>query len=271
MIYFSIFLLSFIIGVIITIGLSIKNRYDKNYADIIIKRMETPNVTKKTILIIMLILIPIEVYLLSNLPEHFFKYVMLSAGLLLLSFTGYIYTYSKTGLLLGPVFIFLYTYYWNIFTFNMVAMIWAVGVILFLDIYLKWDNIKQITILFLIVDFVLVYVTKDMIDVAQKVMLYELPNMIIIPDGLLSAGLGLGDISLAGLLCLKISEEKKYNIRKTQIFTWTLCLFTYPLFLLMKLYFPGGAPATFMIVSAFIFSYLAVNAPEYIRKIGCLK
>ena len=267
MIHISILLLSFIIGIIITIGLLVQNRYNKNYTDIISNSMKMPYITKKTIVIFILVLIPIEVYILSNIQENFLQYIMLLSGFLLLSFTGYIYTHSKIGTMLGPAYVFLYLYYWNIYTFNIIAALLVIGVLLFLNLCLRWNNIKLIASLILIADFFLVYITKDMISFAQKVMLFELPNMIIIYTKIDSVFLGLGDILLAGLLCLKISEVKDYSMKKTKFLIWIMCLFTYPLFVCIKIFLASSAPATFVVVTAFTFSYVLINAPEYLQKI----
>jgi hypothetical protein len=86
MIYISLLLLSFIIGIIITIGLLVKNRYSKNYTEIISKSMKMPHITKKTIVIFILVLIPIEVYILSNIQENFLQYIMLFSGFFIVKF-----------------------------------------------------------------------------------------------------------------------------------------------------------------------------------------
>jgi len=95
------------------------------------------------------------------------------------------------------LFIAFYFYYWNLFTFNLFAIVFAIFVSVYLGSLFTWKTTAVFVVLLTIMDIVHVLITRYIVESAE-ILVWELrlPVVIIVPtfptEG--SIILGLGDI-----------------------------------------------------------------------------
>ena len=152
------------------------------------------------------------------------------------------------------LFIALYFYYWNLFTFNLFAIVFAVFVSVYLGILFTWKTTAVFVVLLTIMDIVHVLITGYIVETAAILVgELQLPVVIIVPtfpsEGLFIV-LGLGDIFLAGLLSIQTARKygKKFGLASiVAIATVFLVLNT-----VLLNYYPQAFPATILVISGWL-------------------
>ena len=241
--------LSIIIATIMTLALLLKDHYIKNFDEINKNSIKT--YSSKQIAIGVCLLLPVGLWLVINLHIHNLILLEISAGTSLISFTAYVLTKNKLALLSGIGYPLLYYYQWNMFTLNCVAMLIALGSILVVSRYIKPKQMLLICGLIVIYDFIMVYITTDMITAAHRIVDAQLPMYVYVQltpaKGLL---LGLGDVLFTGLLVTKITEWKNYDLRAGLRFIFAFCAMIIVSLIIAIQITPTGVPATIPIIIA---------------------
>lgn len=174
-------------------------------------------------------------------------------------FTYLIVSKWYLAFLVPTLFIILYfSPYWNLFTFNLFAIIFAIFVSVYLGSLFTWKTTAAFVVLITIMDIVQVFITRYMVESSEKLLELGLPVMIIIPtfptEGLV-IGLGLGDVFLAGLLGIQTAQKygKKFGLASiTAIAAVFLTLQT-----VLLNYYPQAFPATVLVISGWLISLAA--------------
>jgi hypothetical protein len=152
------------------------------------------------------------------------------------------------------LFIALYFYYWNLFTFNLFAIVFAIFVSVYLGSLFTWKTTAVFVVLLTIMDIVHVLITGYIVESAAILVgELQLPVVIIVPtfpsEGLFIV-LGLGDIFLAGLLSIQTARKygKKFGLASiVAIATVFLVLNT-----VLLNYYPQAFPATILVISGWL-------------------
>jgi len=162
---------------------------------------------------------------------------------------------------------FYFSPYWNLFTFNLFAILFAIFVSVYLGSLFTWKTTAAFVILITIMDIVQVLITGVMVESSEKLLELRLPVMIIIPtfptEG--SVILGLGDVFLAGLLGIQTTQKygKKFGLASiTAIAAVFLILQT-----VLLNYYPQAFPATILVISG----WLIVLTARYIYQSSLLR
>jgi len=149
--------------------------------------------------------------------------------------------------------------FWNLFTFNLFAIIFAIFVSVYLGSLFTWKITAVFVVLLTIMDIVHVLITGYIVQSAEKLVgELGLPVVIIVPtfpsQGFYTI-LGLGDIFLAGLLSVQTAQKygKKFALVSiTVIATVFLVLNT-----VLLNYYSEAFPATIMVISGWLISLAA--------------
>jgi len=106
--------------------------------------------------------------------------------------------------------------YWNIYSFNLFAIIFAVCISVYMGSLFTWKATAAFVALLTIMDIIQVLITGFMVASAEKALELGLPIGIILPtfpyEG--STFLGLGDVFLFGLLSIETTQKygKKFGL-----------------------------------------------------------
>ncbi|UCE15775.1 MAG: hypothetical protein JSV12_07905 [Candidatus Bathyarchaeota archaeon] len=186
----------------------------------------------------------------------------------------FLFTYlivSKWYLAVLPPALFIALYfssYWNLFTFNLFAILFAIFVSVYLGSLFTWKTTAAFVVLITVMDIVQVFITRYMVEASEKLVELGLPVMLIIPtfptEGSV-IGLGLGDVFLAGLLGIQTAKKhgKKFALASiTAIAAGFLILQT-----VLLNYYPQAFPATVLVISGWLISL----ATRYIYKSSLLR
>jgi presenilin-like A22 family membrane protease len=153
------------------------------------------------------------------------------------------------------LFIALYfSPYWNIYTFNLFAIMFAIGISIYMGSLFTWKTTAAFVALLTIVDVIQVLITRLMITSSEKALSLGLPVAIILPSFPFGGWtlLGLGDIFMFGLL--SIQTTKKYGKK----FGFASILLISLVFLLLQSillsYNVQSFPATVLVISGWLTS-----------------
>ena len=128
-------------------------------------------------------------------------------------------------------------------------MFMALGSILVVSRYINPKQMILICGLIIVYDFIMVYITTDMITAAHRIVDARLPMYVYVQltsaKGIL---LGLGDVLFSGLLVIKIAEWKNYDLRSGLRFIFAFCAITIVSLMIAIQITPGGVPATIPIM-----------------------
>lgn len=241
--------LGIIITTIMTLALLLKDQYIKNFDEI--NKNVVKSYSNKQIIIGVCLLLPMGLWLVINLQTQNLVLLEVGAGTSLISFTAYVITKNKLAIASGALYPLLYYYQWNIFTLNCIAMLIALGSILVVNRYINPKQMILICGLIIVYDFIMVYITTDMITAAHRIVEAKLPMYVYVQltleKGIL---LGLGDVLFAGLLVTKIAEWKNYDLRAGMNFVFAFCAIIITSLAIAIQITPGGVPATIPIMIA---------------------
>jgi len=166
---------------------------------------------KHTILLVAAIGTMVTVIL--SIPEHALLGIFLFAYTTILFFFTFLFVPKWYLAVVPPVlFILSFLYFWNIFLFNFFAIIFGIGISVYLGCLFKWKTTAAFAALLTIMDIIQVLITKDMVKSFNRVLELGLPAFIELPMfpsvGWFSR-LGLGDVFFFGLL--SIQTARKYG------------------------------------------------------------
>jgi hypothetical protein len=247
----NIAILSLIIGIILTICLFLRERFAANFKNIVNDNL-TINFDTRYVMVFALILIPAVVSIFKNLDKDILLYIYFMAGFLTIGPAGYILTGSKAALISGLMYPILYFNYWNTYTFDLIAVLLGVSLILLMSNIISWKVVKLFFALLLIMDITLVFITKGMVTLGNKILSQQIPILIHIPYGR-GISIGLGDIFILGLLGLLFTKEKGYKNNKSLKFMWMTTALLFIILYLVSSFLPERTyPATIFVGLSFI-------------------
>lgn len=245
-------ILSFVIGIILTICLFLRGRFTINFENMLKSNLKNAELDKKHVILYALLLFPATIYIINNLSSDAILYFYFFVGFLILGIGGYILTKSRAAILFGLIYPILFFNYWNIYTFNLIAVLFVVSVILLMSNIIPWNILKLFVVLVLIMDITLVFITRDMVVLGNKILSLQIPILILIPFGN-GVAIGLGDIFITGLLCLQFTKEKGYTKNLSLGFIWTTTALLFILLFMLTVYLPKRMyPATIFVALSFI-------------------
>ena len=241
--------LGIILVIVTTLSFLFKDRYIKNF-DYINKNV-VKSYSNKQIIIGVCLLLPMGLWLVINLQTLHLIIFEVAAGTMLIGFTAYVLTKNKLAIASGILYPLLYYYHWNNFTLNCIAMFMALGSILIVNRYINPKQMILICGLIIVYDFIMVYITTDMITAAHRIVETKLPMYVYVQltsaKGIL---LGLGDVLFSGLLLIKVAECKNYDLRSGLRFIFAFCAITIVSLMIAIKITPTGVPATIPIMIA---------------------
>ena len=241
--------LGFILAIVMTLSFLFKDRYTKNFDEI--NKNVVKSYSNKQIIVGVCLLLPMGLWLVINLQTLHLIIFEVAAGTVIIGFTSYVITRNALALLSGILYPLLYYYHWNNFTLNCIAMFVALGSILVVNRHINPKQMILICGLIVVYDFIMVYITTDMITAAHKIVDAQLPMYVYVQltsaKGIL---LGLGDVLFSGLLVTKIAEWKNYDLRAGLRFIFAFCTITIVSLIITIQITPGGVPATIPIMIA---------------------
>jgi len=247
----NIAILSLVIGIILTICLFLRGRFAANFKSIF-KESLNVKLENRYVILFALLLIPAVVYILKNLDKDVLLYIYFIAGFLILGPVGYILTRNKAVLLSGLIYPVLYFNYWNTYTFNLIAVLLAISLILLISNIISWSVLKLLFVLLMIMDIALVFITRDMVAFGHKILVLQIPILIHIPFGE-GVSIGLGDIFITGLLSLGFTKEKEFSYNRSLRFVWIIAALFFIILYLVNAYLPHQMyPATIFVGLSFI-------------------
>jgi len=171
---------------------------------------------------------------------------------------------------LTPVlFTVLYFRYWNLFTFNLFALVFAVFVSVYLGSLFTWKTTAAFVVLLTIMDVVHVLITGFIVESAERLVgELRLPVVIILPsfpsEGFLIT-LGLGDIFLAGLLSIQTAQKYGKKFALASIAAMAAAFLILQTVLLN--YYDQAFPATVLVISG----WLTALAARHLYQLSLLK
>ncbi|MEM2920718.1 MAG: hypothetical protein QXF26_00185 [Candidatus Bathyarchaeia archaeon] len=214
--------------------------------------------------------IGVMVSLVAAVPSQALVILFLSAySLLLFQFSYLMRPKWPTSVLMPVLFLVLYflfrdSVYWNPLILDVFAAIFAVLVSTFLGITFSWGAAVAFAVAITAVDIFQVLYTGYMVMAFEKTIGLDLPVALIVPvvplipesDPLYPAlpyafsGLGLGDLSLVGLLVTKTAEKYGRGLGLATALSMGISFF---IFETLAMNFGGGFyPATVFVVSGWI-------------------
>ncbi len=198
----------------------------------------------------------VMVTIMAFVPQQAIQILFLAAY----SFILFLFIYVAVekwyvAVLPSAAFVYLYLYWWNLVLLNIFAITFAILVSLYLGGLFSWKTVAVFAVLVTVMDVVQVFGTGYMGASAEKMLQLQLPTLIIVPafpaalKGYL--GLGLGDVFLAGLLCIQTAQK---HGRKTGISAAASIGIVFFLFEIISLNYPLGRyfPATVIVVGGWL-------------------
>lgn len=184
---------------------------------------------------------------------------------LLLFIFGYIFSRNRwyLGIIAPAIFILLYvflrdSYVWIYYLGNMVGIVFAVLITLYLASLFTWKTTAVFGVLITGMDIVLVLITGTMVEAANAARSLSLPVLVSAPllppivtgNGMLLMSLGLGDFFFAGLLTIQTYKKYSRHVAFLCIIGMTLSFFAFEAFILT--FNVRAFPGTLMIICGWI-------------------
>ncbi len=243
----------FLIGVIVVF---LYSRLDKKVNHLVGGKEFRP---KHAILLVAAIGIMVTVII--AIPEHALL------GLFLFAYTTilFLFTYLiAPKWYLAPVppllFILSFFYHWNIYTFNLFAIIFGISIAVYMGGLFTWKTTVAFATLITIMDIIQVLITGHMEGAFETVETLGLPAFIKLPmfPTMGVTNLGLGDIFLFGLLSIQTTRKYGKKTGLNSIIIMTIIYILLQTILLNYIPLNNGFPATVLVVSGWLIA-LAAN------------
>ncbi|PVX25811.1 MAG: hypothetical protein CW716_07290 [Candidatus Bathyarchaeum sp.] len=189
------------------------------------------------------------------IPEHALL------GLFMFAYVAILFLFSfllapKWFLAVVPPVLFLlsFFYFWNIYTFNLFAILFGISVAIYMGSLFTWKTTVAFASLITIMDIIQVLITGHMGDAFDTAKALGLPAFIKLPmfptTGL--TYLGLGDLFLFGLLCIQSTRKygRNFGLKSTLLMAVVYLL----LQTVLLNYYPleNGFPATVLVISGWL-------------------
>ena len=193
------------------------------------------------------------------LPEQSLLFLFSFAYVVILFLFTYLLAPKWYLAIVPPIlFILVFLYFWNIYMFNLFALIFSISISVYMGTIFTWKTTLGFVSLITIIDVIHVLVTGFMVDSAQKVLDLGLPVGVKLPTFPLMGGttfLGLGDILFLGLLGIQNTQKygKKFGLTSTA--TMVLVFFLFQTYMLNSDI--QNFPATVFIISGWLTSLAA--------------
>lgn len=241
--------LGIIITTVMILAFLLREKFISNFDEI--NKEDIKTYSNKQLVIGICLLLPAGLWIVINISIHNLILFEVTAGTILISFVAYVLIKNKMALISGIIYPISFYCWWNYFTLNGIAMFMALGSILLISRYIKPKQMLLICGLVIIYDFVMVYITTDMVIAAHKIIEAQLPMFVTVkltPEP--GIFLGLGDLLFAGLLVTKISEWKNYDLGSGLRFIFTFCTLMIVTLVIAIQITPTAVPATIPIMIA---------------------
>jgi hypothetical protein len=187
---------------------------------------------------------------------------------LLFSFIYVIFKRWYLALFPPIVLILFYFFYWNIYIFNLFAIIFACIITIYLNTLFSWKTISIFAILITLLDVFQVFGTGFMGQAAIKILELKLPVLIVLPtypiDGIM--GLGLGDILLSGLLSMQMVLKRGQKVGILTALTISIALFFYEIISFNYTSFTYF-PATIIVIMGWL-STIVITSSKTVSNLG---
>lgn len=203
------------------------------------------------------------------IPEHALL------GLFLFACTAILFLFSflfapKWYLAVVPPIMFLLSFFycWNIFTFNLFAILFGISVAVYMGTLFTWKTTVTFALLVTIMDIIQVLVTGHMGEAFETAKTLGLPAFIKLPmfptTGL--TYLGLGDLFLFGLLSIQFARKygRNFGFRSTILMATVYMLIQ----TVLLNYYPleNGFPATVLVISGWLVTLAVKYLYDFISK-----
>lgn len=203
------------------------------------------------------------------IPDHALMGLFLFAYVAILSLFSYLFV-PKWYLAVVPPVLFLlsFFYFWNIYTFNLFAILFGISVAVYMGSLFTWKTTVAFASLITIMDIIQVLITGHMGEAFDTAKSLGLPAFIKLPmfpiTGL--TYLGLGDLFLFGLLCIQSTRRygRNFGLKSTilmaavYLLLQTLLLNYYPL--------ENGFPATVLVISGWLVALAVKYLYDFISR-----
>ena len=156
------------------------------------------------------------------------------------------------------LFILSFLYFWNIYLFNLFAIIFGISISVYMGSLFTWKTTIGFVSLLTIIDIIQVLVTRFTVASAQKALELGLPVGVILPTIPLIDNytfLGLGDIFFLGLLGIQSTQKYGRKFGLASIATMAIVFFMFQTVLLNSTI--QDFPATVFVVSGWLTSLAA--------------
>jgi hypothetical protein len=210
--------------------------------------------------LLLVLAIGVMVTVVFALPEYALLGLFLFAYTAILLLFTFLFVPKWYFALVPPaLFLLSFFYWWNIFSFNFFAVIFAISVAVYMGGLFTWKTTVAFAGLVTVMDVIQVLITGYMGEAFETAKALELPAFIQLPM-FPTAGttyLGLGDLFLFGLL--SIQSTRKYG-RRFGFMSITVMAVVYLLLQTVLLnYYPlsNGFPATVLVISGWLVALAA--------------
>lgn len=182
-----------------------------------VKVFENPSDPKNSLIyFILIILFTIFVIILAKKSEKFLRFVMYSL-LFISSFYVFYPFFGITSIIPSTIVLCILLRKPNSLTINVSAFLLACGVTAMFGISLEPIPVLILLAILAIYDFIAVYSTKHMVDLAESIMKLKLPLLFIIPSKEKPIILGVGDVVIPNILTVSaqtfLTSQTIFNIK----------------------------------------------------------
>jgi presenilin-like A22 family membrane protease len=156
------------------------------------------------------------------------------------------------------LFILSFLYFWNIYLFNLFAIIFGISISVYMGSLFNWKTTIGFVSLLTIIDIIQVLVTRFTVTSAQKALELGLPIGVLLPTIPFIDNytfLGLGDIFFLGLLGIQSTQKYGRKFGLASIATMAFVFFLFQTFMLNSTI--QNFPATVFVVSGWLTSLAA--------------
>lgn len=207
-------------------------------------------------IILLVVAIGTMVTVILAIPEHALLGIFLFAYTAILFLFTFLFVPKWYLAVVPPVlFILSFLYFWNIYLFNFFAIIFGIGISVYMGNLFTWKTTAAFATLLTIMDIIQVLITKDMIKSFNRVLELGLPAFIELPMfpsvGWFSR-LGLGDVFFFGLLSIQTTRKYGRKFGLVSILIMTIVFFLFQTVLLNSNI--QDFPATVFVVSGWLTS-----------------
>ncbi len=202
--------------------------------------------------LLLALIISVTIIVWVFLPALVLPFVTILFSSFVVALTTYIFSQKRLlSALTAVFFVLLYLFFWNIFTLNVSAFYLAIGASIILNSLLDWKTGWIFVGSISVMDFIHVFYTKAMVEVAAKAERMALPLLMILPSPLLHGYvvIGVGDFLIASLIV--VQTAKKFGRKKG--FLCILFLFVASVVMGFVAYsYRSPLPATVFLISGWI-------------------